>query len=202
MVKDLHEYANRLVENNNLDAVRRRNVANQRLNPDVDRKYGRLGGEQHSGVDYRDRDETRKVQQGRAPDPGPDKLRYRPTDYQTGYGGTNTPTRQGVPGVPRPNSPTANASDYRMGAREKAYENPISKVGTKFTDIRVGSSGDNVASVQKALGITADGKFGKGTRQAVMDFQKKHGLKVDGIVGHETMSKIKRDAEVSKAKNK
>ena len=199
-MKDLNEYAKRLVENNNLDAVRKRNVADQRSNADVDRKYNeKLGGEQHSGVDYKYRDFAREVQQGRRLDPGPDKLRLSPEDQKkVRHGGTNTLWDP----ESRDRNLRANASDYRMGAREKAYENPISKVGTKFTNIKVGSSGDNVASVQKALGITADGKFGKGTRQAVMDFQKKHGLKVDGIVGDETMSKIRRDAEVRKAKNK
>jgi peptidoglycan hydrolase-like protein with peptidoglycan-binding domain len=199
-MKDLHDYALNIVENTMLDKKRRENVSQQRLNPDVDRKYNdKLGGEQHSGINYRDREQTRMVQQGRALDPGPDKLRMRSTDYYR-PGGTDSQTIQ----PPRKDSrPAAKGPQpYGMGAREKASENPISKVGTKFTSVRKGASGDNVKELQTALGITADGKFGKGTEAAVRAYQKKHGLKVDGIIGDETMSKIRRDKEVQANKGK
>lgn len=199
-MKYLHDYALNIVENTLLDKKRRENVSKQRLNPDVDRRFGKLAGEQHPGINYRDRDLAREVQQGRSYDPGPDKLRMRTTDYYK-PGGTDSQT---VPTAPRQDSrPAAKGPQpYRMGAREKASENPISKVGTKFTNIRRGASGDNVKELQTALGITADGKFGKGTEAAVRAFQKKHGLKVDGIVGDETMSKIRRDKQVQANKGK
>lgn len=37
--------------------------------------------------------------------------------------------------------------------------------------------------VQEAVGVTVDGKFGKGTRTAVIRYQKKNGLPDDGVVG-------------------
>ena len=37
----------------------------------------------------------------------------------------------------------------------------------------------------------ADGKFGKRTRNAVRDFQKRDGIKVDGIVGKQTFARLK-----------
>ena len=40
--------------------------------------------------------------------------------------------------------------------------------------------------VQKAVGVTADGKFGEKTRLAVIRFQKKNGLVDDGVVGLKT----------------
>lgn len=44
--------------------------------------------------------------------------------------------------------------------------------------------------VQKAVGVKVDGKFGKGTKEAVIEFQKLFGLKADGCVGLNTWEKI------------
>ena len=44
--------------------------------------------------------------------------------------------------------------------------------------------------IQKALGIKADGIFGKGTEEAVKKFQKENGLFADGIVGKKTLDKL------------
>lgn len=44
----------------------------------------------------------------------------------------------------------------------------------------------DVAAMQRALGIEADGKPGPGTASAVRDFQKQNGLTVDGIAGPAT----------------
>ncbi len=44
--------------------------------------------------------------------------------------------------------------------------------------------------VQKAVGVTADGKFGSDTQKAVKAYQKKQGLTQDGCVGINTWKKI------------
>lgn len=44
--------------------------------------------------------------------------------------------------------------------------------------------------VQNAVGVTADGKFGKNTQTAVKNWQKLVGLKVDGCVGPESWKKL------------
>ena len=44
--------------------------------------------------------------------------------------------------------------------------------------------------VQKAVGVTVDGKFGNDTKNAVIKFQKLVGLVADGCVGIETWKKI------------
>ncbi len=44
--------------------------------------------------------------------------------------------------------------------------------------------------IQKCLGVTADGKFGTNTKNAVINFQKQNGLNPDGIVGVNTYKRL------------
>jgi murein DD-endopeptidase MepM/ murein hydrolase activator NlpD len=57
-------------------------------------------------------------------------------------------------------------------------------------EIKIGSKGDAVKMLQKKLGLTVDGVFGKATKAAVVKFQKKHDLLADGIVGAKTWAKL------------
>ncbi len=65
--------------------------------------------------------------------------------------------------------------------------------------VRSGSKGSSVISVQKELkaaGISpgaVDGEFGPKTRAAVMRYQRKHRLEVDGVVGAKTWSALTND---------
>ena len=52
--------------------------------------------------------------------------------------------------------------------------------------LKQGSKGLEVKKLQEALGLSADGIFGGGTKLAVMKFQSKNGLDADGIVGPST----------------
>lgn len=56
--------------------------------------------------------------------------------------------------------------------------------------LELGSRGPAVAKLQRALGIHADGIFGKQTRRAVRAFQRRSGLVVDGIVGPQTRAAL------------
>lgn len=49
--------------------------------------------------------------------------------------------------------------------------------------IRLGSTGPDVVTWQKVLGVTADGSFGPATDTATKAYQKQKGLVVDGVVG-------------------
>ncbi len=52
--------------------------------------------------------------------------------------------------------------------------------------LKRGARGDRVVKLQRALGLPADGLFGKRTVRAVKRFQRRHRLTVDGIVGRAT----------------
>ncbi|MDR1559899.1 MAG: N-acetylmuramoyl-L-alanine amidase [Clostridiales bacterium] len=67
--------------------------------------------------------------------------------------------------------------------------------------LNVGSSGEYVLIMQNYLNaiarehpsipiLTADGKFGQATRQAVIEFQRLFGLTADGVIGRNTWDKI------------
>ena len=61
-----------------------------------------------------------------------------------------------------------------------------------YTKLYQGVSGSEVTAMQKALNLLGynlkeDGKFGAGTKNAVKDFQKAHGLTVDGVAGNQTL---------------
>ncbi|MGB1092115.1 MAG: peptidoglycan-binding domain-containing protein [Oceanobacter sp.] len=55
-----------------------------------------------------------------------------------------------------------------------------------FDITKLGSRGKWVTELQEALGVGADGIFGKGTEAALIAFQKSEGLEADGIAGRGT----------------
>ena len=76
-------------------------------------------------------------------------------------------------------------------------------VVTSGAVLRMGSEGEAVVSLQNrliALGYlsgSADGKFGKGTREALMAFQKANGLVRDGEAGSKTLAALESTSVVS-----
>lgn len=61
---------------------------------------------------------------------------------------------------------------------------------TKQTVLRRGDRGLEVARMQRALGINADGIFGPGTENALKQWQRGVGLTADGIAGPQTLSRL------------
>ncbi len=57
--------------------------------------------------------------------------------------------------------------------------------------LKEGSRGQEVVELQQALGISADGVFGPGTKAAVEAYQRENDLVVDGIVGPRTIAAIR-----------
>ena len=68
--------------------------------------------------------------------------------------------------------------------------------GTLVNTLRYGSEGNEVTTLQNrliALGYlagSADGKFGRNTKSAVIAFQKANGLSADGVVGTDTSTRL------------
>jgi putative chitinase len=72
---------------------------------------------------------------------------------------------------------------------QSAAPTPV-KSTTEYRTLRKGDTGDDVARMQEAIGITADGDFGFGTLTAVKKWQNQNGLVADGIVGPATQAKM------------
>ena len=68
--------------------------------------------------------------------------------------------------------------------------------------IRKGDRGEDVRTLQRALGITDDGIFGEQTEKAVIAYQKSKGLVADGIVGAKTWATIPTEPVMKKSKRK
>lgn len=71
----------------------------------------------------------------------------------------------------------------------------LNKVRSSDKLLKKGSRGLDVAAAQKALkqagvDVKVDGAFGPQTDRAVREFQQKKGLKVDGIIGKNTMAAL------------
>ena len=62
--------------------------------------------------------------------------------------------------------------------------------------LKIGTQGDDVATMQGLLNqrgagpVGVDGKFGKQTRDALMNFQRKNGLPYDGSVTEDLVRKL------------
>ena len=57
--------------------------------------------------------------------------------------------------------------------------------------LKVGSRGQEVKELQRALGLEDDGIFGSDTKEAVENYQRENSLLVDGIVGAQTLAAIR-----------
>lgn len=80
-------------------------------------------------------------------------------------------------------------------------------VSASNTLLKVGSQGSSVKETQSDLNdqgynISIDSIFGPATQKAVKSFQKSQGLQVDGIVGPQTLKKLKGKTSPTKENNK
>jgi peptidoglycan hydrolase-like protein with peptidoglycan-binding domain len=69
--------------------------------------------------------------------------------------------------------------------------------GTASAGLDKGSRGPRVAKIQRWLGQTADGIYGRSTKAAVKRWQTRNGLEADGVVGPATWAALKRSHRAS-----
>ena len=69
------------------------------------------------------------------------------------------------------------------GAGVASADRIVGASAASETMVERGDRGKAVRSVQRALGIPADGIFGPQTERAVRRFQRRRGLVADGVVG-------------------
>ena len=102
-------------------------------------------------------------------------------------------------------APAASPAAPAISAQAAAPAAPAPAHATSVSTaekLRWGSQGSSVEQLQTALNdhgdsLSVDGKFGKLTHGAVKDFQRSHGLKIDGIVGPETRGALNGGASTS-----
>lgn len=77
------------------------------------------------------------------------------------------------------------------GEAAAADDDPVSANAAQTEVVlKKGDRGPAVETLQRALGVGADGVFGRLTAQAVRKFQRSRGLTVDGVVGSQTRAAL------------
>ncbi len=84
--------------------------------------------------------------------------------------------------------PVSNSSSSSSSSNKNTGSSSSSSVST--SNLKVGSTGDEVKTLQRQLGVDADGIYGPKTKAAVEAYQKSNGLKVDGIAGVNTKTAL------------
>ncbi len=77
---------------------------------------------------------------------------------------------------------------------EQASRLNIRKYYNNSQIIRVKASPEKIQRALKSAGVytgPVDGKIGAGTKEAIIEFQKSHGLKADGVLGRKTWEELK-----------
>lgn len=115
------------------------------------------------------------------------------SQYVSETGGSASDYKQSVPGQSGPIPAVAQEPVFLMnGAQATAMANPYGSLPV-FSDsgtgamqmfpgtMKNGSSGLAVKTLQRAVGVTADGSFGPMTAAALQSYQQSHGLPVTGV---------------------
>ena len=89
------------------------------------------------------------------------------------------------------------AESEQVSQEAAAQARPVksSEVSDNSQIIRVKASPDKIQRALKSAGVytgPVDGRIGPGTKAAIIEFQKSHGLKADGVLGKKTWEELKK----------
>lgn len=92
-------------------------------------------------------------------------------------------------------SPTVTGTPFEP-AQGETYRVALAQADATPDDgiLELGDTGQEVATLQRALGLTPDGRFGTETEDALKRFQRAHNLNPDGRAGPATQSQIQSSA--------
>jgi murein L,D-transpeptidase YcbB/YkuD len=91
-------------------------------------------------------------------------------------------------------SKPADADQVAPDAAAPADSDQTPDMTEKSQIVRVKASPEKIQRALQAAGVytgRVDGKIGPGTKEAIIEFQKSHGLKADGVLGKKTWEELK-----------
>lgn len=92
--------------------------------------------------------------------------------------------------IPRRNAWIGSGLACVAAAGALAAGAPIAGAAAQTPLLSQGGAGSAVSRLQRALHVASSGRFDAGTKHAVITFQRRDGLSVDGIVGPQTWSSL------------
>ena len=100
-----------------------------------------------------------------------------------------------VPRLATPSNPSTPASPTTPTSPSTPSDPSTPSSPGSSGNLSQGSKGDDVKNLQQILNanganLVVDGSFGPATKAAVEAYQRAHGLKVDGIVGPQTITEL------------
>ncbi|WP_427158065.1 peptidoglycan-binding domain-containing protein [Aliinostoc sp. HNIBRCY26] len=113
------------------------------------------------------------------------------------YAATPTPVTKNNPvsHAVQNTKPSATMQAHKVEPKANA-KHPANQVANRASILRIGSRGEAVKTAQNLLKrkgfytANVNGIFDKNTRSAVVKFQKKQGLRADGVIGHKTLAAL------------
>jgi len=91
-------------------------------------------------------------------------------------------------------SKTAESDQVSQDSTTQAESVKTPELSDNSQIIRVKVSPEKIQRALKSAGVytgQVDGKIGPGTKEAIIEFQKSHGLKADGVLGKKTWEALK-----------
>lgn len=120
------------------------------------------------------------------------KVSPGPLGGGSGSGGTSASTKTSSSKTSKKSSSSSGSSTSGSSESSGSSSGSSSSTGSSSatTTFAAGQNGNQVKKIQRLLGLDPSGNFDKATTAQVKEYQRKHGLTVDGIVGAQTLASL------------